>query len=168
MAAELAMMLYERYQNKVVILTNGKLPEISESRKKILDLYSVEIVTEPIVGILSEGVKQLHGFTFPDHEPVNVKFALVSLGLHRVYNELARQVGARLMDEDQPEEKRHIWVNHKGETSIRNLFVVGDAAKREDETVMKQVYTAQEYAVRAVDTVDSRRRRIMREEILNK
>ena len=168
MAAELAMMLYERYGNKVFILTNGELPEISESRKKILDWYSVEIVIEPIVGILSEGVKQLHGFTFPGHEPVNVKFALVSLGLHRVYNELARQIGARLMDEDQPEEKRHIWINHKGETSVRNLFVVGDAAKREDEIVMKQVYTAQEYAVRAVDTIDSRRRRIMREEVLDK
>ncbi len=31
--------------------------------------------------------------------------------------------------------------------------------RRRDEPMMKQIYTSQEYAVRAVDTVDSRRRR---------
>ena len=34
-----------------------------------------------------------------------------------------------------------------------------------DEPMMKQVYTAQEYAVRAVDTIDFRRRKMMRESI---
>lgn len=66
-------------------------------------------------------------------------------------------LATRAMDEDQPEKKRHVWVDHKGETSVRNLFAVGDMTKREDEPVMKQVYTAQEYAVRAVDGIDSRR-----------
>jgi len=165
-AAELAMMLHERYGNEVTILTNGESPKISDDRQKILNHYGVKIVSEPIVDVLSEGVKQLHGFVFKKHEPVKVRFALVSLGLHRVYNDLARQAGARLMDEDQSDEKRHVWINHRGETSVRNLFVVGDAAKREDEPVMKQVYTAQEYAVRAVDTIDFRRRRRMRQKIL--
>jgi len=95
-----------------------------------------------------------------------VKFALVSLGLHRVYNDLAIELGARLMDENNPEEKRHVWINNKGETSIRGFFTVGDMAKREDEPMMKQVYTAQEYAVRAVDTIDSRRRKVLRAKIL--
>ncbi len=165
-AAELAMMLHERYGNKVFILTNGEEPVISEERKIILKKYGVVKITEPITDFISEGVKQLHGFDFESGDSVEVKFALVSLGLHRVYNDLVRQVGARLMDENQSIEKRHIWINHKGETSVPNLFVVGDAAKREDEPVMKQVYTAQEYAVRAVDTIDARRRKKMREDLL--
>lgn len=39
------------------------------------------------------------------------------------------------------------------------MVAVGDMVKRRDgEPVVKQVYTAQEYAVRAVDTVDRRMR----------
>ncbi|MFQ6677823.1 MAG: NAD(P)/FAD-dependent oxidoreductase [Fidelibacterota bacterium] len=164
--AELAMMLYERYGNTVTILTNGAVLDISNERYTILKHYGVEIIIEPITDLLSEGKKQLHGFVFEQHDSIKVKFALVSFGLHRVYNDLARQLNARLMDEDLPEEKRHVWINRKGETSIHGLFAVGDMAKREDEPVMKQVYTAQEYAVRAVDTIDSRRRKSMREKIL--
>ena len=166
-AAELAMMLHERYENQVTILSNGAAPKISENRLEILEKYGIEIISDPITGLVSEGVKQLHGFEFENLKPINVKFALVSLGLHRVYNDLAREVNARLMDENQPEEKRHVWINHKGETSVKGLFAVGDMAKREDEPVMKQVYTAQEYAVRAVDTIDTRRRKKLRASILS-
>jgi hypothetical protein len=35
--------------------------------------------------------------------------------------------------------------------------------RRPDEPVMKQIYTAQEYAVRAVDAIDARRRAAFRE-----
>ena len=166
-AGELAMMLHERYQNKVFIITNGKTLEISADRMNILKHYGVEIISEPIIDLQSEGVKQLRGFVFEKHENVEVKFALVSMGLHRVYNDLARECGARLMDEDQPVEKRHVRINHKGETSVPGLFAVGDMVKREDEPVMKQIYTAQEYAVRAVDTIDSRRRKIIRKSAQN-
>ena len=165
-AAEISMMLYERYGNQVSILTNGVTPDISANRLSILKKYNVKIISEPIKGLISEGVKQLHGFEFELHDPLKVKFALVSLGLHRVYNNLARQLNARLMDENQPEEKRHVWINHKSETSIDGLFAVGDMTKREDEPMMKQVYTAQEYAVRAVDTIDFRRRKNIRNNLL--
>ncbi|MBL7013730.1 MAG: NAD(P)/FAD-dependent oxidoreductase [Candidatus Marinimicrobia bacterium] len=163
-SAELAMMLHERYNNKSYILTNGIQPEISEGRMKILEKYGVGIISDPITGILSEGVKQLHGFEFESHDSIEVKFGLISLGLHRVYNDLARQLNAQLMDQSHPEEKRHVWINHKGETSVTGLFAVGDMAKREDEPMMKQIYTAQEYAVRAVDTIDYRRRKRLREQ----
>jgi len=165
-SAELAMMLHERYQNKVTILTNGQQTSISDYRLTILEKYKIDIIRDPISDLMSEGVKQLHGFEFENHQPIEVRFALVSLGLHRVYNDLARQVNAKLMDEDQAVEKRHVWINAKGETSIPGLFSVGDMAKREDEPVMKQVYTAQEYAVRAVDTIDTRRRKSIRNKIL--
>ncbi len=166
-AGELALMLKERYGNQAVILTNGITPAFSTQIQNLLTAYQIPVIENVITGILSEGVKALHGFEFDDHEPVPVRFALVALGLHRVYNDLAVQVGARLMDNDQPVEKRHIWINAKGETSIRNLFVVGDAAKRDDEPVMKQIYTAQEYAVRAIDTIDHRRRKQIRSRLLS-
>jgi thioredoxin reductase len=83
-----------------------------------------------------------------------------------VYNDLARQLGATLMDEDHPIEERHVRIDHRGQTDVRGLFAIGDMAKRPDEPVMKQVYTCQEYAVRAVDTVDRRRRSRERRRIL--
>ncbi len=165
-AAELGMMLHERYGNEVVLLTNGEAPRFSPEQKQLLAHYRIEVISEPIRGLMSAGVQELNGFLFSDHEPVSVKFALVALGLHRVYNDLARQAGARLMDPELPEEKRHVWINHKGETSIHGLFAVGDMVKREDEPVMKQVYTAQEYAVRAIDTIDSRGRKQLRMAVL--
>ena len=54
-------------------------------------------------------------------------------------------------------------INDRGETTRKNLFAVGYMAMREDEDVMKQVYTSQEYAVRAVETIDWRRRKPGRE-----
>jgi thioredoxin reductase (NADPH) len=165
-AAELGMMLYERYGNEVVILTNGEAPQFSPEQQQLLAHYHIKVIQESIQGLISAGVQELNGFRFSDHAPVKVKFALVALGLHRVYNNLARQVGARLMDPEAPEEKRHVWINHKSETSVPGLFAVGDMVKREDEPVMKQVYTAQEYAVRAIDTIDSRRRKQLRTAVL--
>lgn len=167
-AAELAMMLYERFGVKGYILANGKPVDISDERKALLQRYDIEIVEDPITNIISKGAKELHGFAFDSRDDILVRLALVSLGLHRVYNDLAIQVGARLMDEGLPVEKRHIWINHKAESSVHNFFVVGDAAKREDEPVMKQIYTAQEYAVRALDTIDNRRRKLLRAKSPNK
>jgi len=165
-SAELAMILYERYGHNVFILSNGDKIDYSRETMEILNKYGIRIIEFPIEGVLSEGSKQLKGFKFSDQETLEVHFALVSLGLYRVYNDLAREAGAQLMDNDQPLEKRHIRINRKGETSVPNLFVVGDAAKRKDEPVMKQVYTAQEYAVRAVDVIDHRRRLKIRKQIL--
>lgn len=164
-AAELAMMLHERYGIRVVILGNGLPLGISSKRRHILQAYEIEIVPDQITNIISDGVKQLRGFTFDRHEDVMVRFALVSLGLYRVYNDLAIKVGTELADEQEAVEKRHIYIDHKGETSVRGFFVVGDATKRRTEPVMKQIYTAQEYAIRAVDTIDSRRRKRLREEL---
>lgn len=165
-AVELSFMLYERYGNHVYLLTDGQTLNVGDEQKTLLAHYQVEVITEPVVELLQENKTHLQGFAFANHEPIYVKFALVALGLHRVYNDLARQVGARLMDPEQPEEKRHVWINHKSETSVKNLFAVGDMVKREDEPVMKQVYTAQEYAVRAVDVIDSRHRKAMRQAVL--
>jgi thioredoxin reductase (NADPH) len=165
--AETAMMIHERYNTDVTILTNGDEPEISDEGLKLLTHYEICINKKQITDIVSKSVRELNGFQLDDNSVINVKFALVSLGLHRVYNDIAIMAGAELLDDNQPQDKRHIRVNNKGESTVKNFFVVGDAAKRIDEPIMKQVYTAQEYAVRAVDTIDSRKRKKIRLEILN-
>ena len=165
--AEISMMIHERYGNDVTILTNGVETEISDERFKLLKHYGIRINNKKIIDTVSDGVRELKGFELDDNTIVHVRFALVSLGLHRVYNDIAIMAGAELLDDDQPQHKKHIRVSNKGETTVKNLFVVGDAANRVDEPIMKQVYTAQEYAVRAVDTIDSRRRKKSRLEILN-
>lgn len=97
---------------------------------------------------------------------VELDFALVSLGLYRVYNDLARTAGAVPAEGDGTKEQRQVRIDSRGETSIPGLFVIGDLARRADEPVTMQLQTAQEYAVRAGDTIDRRRCRRMRRAIL--
>ncbi len=73
----------------------------------------------------------------------------------------------QLEDSALPEEERHVIVDDRGETSLPGLFAIGDIARHADRGIMKQVYTAQEYAVRAVDTVDARRRRLARKQLFS-
>jgi thioredoxin reductase (NADPH) len=162
-AAEIAMVIRERYDAEVTILTAGEAVTWSDRRAQLLDGYGVRVVGGHLVDVhgTARG-KELHGFTVEGGERVDVELAFVSMGLHKVYNELARQLGAELEGDDGPPETRHAWVSARGETSVDNLFAVGDLAQRRDVRLMKQVYTAQEYAVRAVDTIDYRRRRAMR------
>ena len=98
---------------------------------------------------------------------MDAEWGLVSMGLYCTYNDLAVQLGAQLGDEGRPQQERHVRIDARGETSVPNLFVVGDLAQREDEPVMKQVYTSQEYAVRALDVIDRRMRLARRKAILD-
>ncbi|TFB10758.1 NAD(P)/FAD-dependent oxidoreductase [Candidatus Marinimicrobia bacterium MT.SAG.3] len=166
-AEQLSFMLYERYGIKVSILTNGEELNSDDDTKKLLSEYKIGIHTKRISDVSGEKGGQLRRFVLADGEVVEVRFALVALGLHRVYNDLLIQLGAELDDEGLSDEIRHIRVSKKSETSIPNIFAVGDMAKRADEVVMKQIYTAQEYAVRAVDSIDYRIRSKKRKKILN-
>ena len=160
--AEVAFMLHERYGNPVYILANGDEPTLSETTHELCTAYSIEIIRDSITDFVSAGVGQLCGVTFTNHPPIRIKFAMIAMGTYRVYNDLAQQVMANLIAGDLPPEQRQIAISHKGETSVPNFFAIGDAARLIDEPTMKQIYTAQEYAVRAVDTIDHRRRRKMR------
>ena len=160
-AASIAMMLHERYGSAETVLTNGEAPTWSERAGAILAAYGIQVRTERIVDLGSERAA-LRSITLEGAETLEVAFALVSLGLYRVYNDLARDLGADLADEGRPEEVRHVRIDSRGETTVTGLFAVGDMTSRDDEPVMKQVYTCQEYAVRAVDELDRRRRDRMR------
>ncbi len=166
-AAEVALMIRERYGSDVTLLTAGEPPGWSEERDRLLALEKVAIRHGRLTDIHGAGKgATLRGFTLEDGSRVDVELAFVSMGLHRVYNDLARKLGAELEETDAPPEVRHVLVDRNGETSVAGLFAVGDMTRRRDEPVMKQIYTVQEYAVRAVDTIDRRRRKAYRAGLL--
>jgi thioredoxin reductase (NADPH) len=166
-AAEIALMLRERYGSQVTLVTAGEAPSWDEKRAKLLEARKVSVRTARLVDVVGrskEGV--LEALVLEDGDRLEVDKGLVAMGLERVYNDLAVQLGARLEDSSEIPGRRHVLVDRKAETNVRNLFAVGDMAQRPDETLMKQIYTAQEYAVRAVDTIDRRRRAAARESLL--
>lgn len=154
-AAYLCMMLHERYQSGVAVLTNGEAPLWDAKTQRLLDVYEIAVHHARIVDVSGKKGK-LHQIKLEDGTEVDVSFALVAMGLFRVYNDLARQLGAELTNPEQLIEERHVQIDHRGESSVHGLFAIGDMARRPDEGVMKQVYTSQEYAVRAVDAIDGR------------
>ncbi|MFQ5719123.1 MAG: FAD-dependent oxidoreductase [Acidobacteriota bacterium] len=166
-AAEVALMLRERYGVAVTILTAGADRGGDERRDRLLALSDVGIVHGRLTDVQgAEKGARLHGFTVEDGSDVAVDRAFVVMGLARVYNDLARQLGAALEDAPVPVERRHVIVDASSETSVPDLFAVGDMTRMADRSIMKQVYTAQEFAVRAIDTIDRRRRQAHREALL--
>ena len=160
-AAQLAMMLHERYGSACAVLTNGEEPTWKERTGQLLGAYNIPSFTSRIVDLDSRR-DGLHQIILENKTAVDLSFALVSMGLYRVYNELAIGLGAELGNPGAPTEERHVLIDSKGATSVPGLFAIGDMTTRADEPVMKQVYTCQEYAVRAVDTIDRARREAMR------
>ncbi|MDF1562575.1 MAG: FAD-dependent oxidoreductase [Deltaproteobacteria bacterium] len=174
-AAQVALMVAERYGTCRYLFTNGQPCEAQGDTRKLLAHHGVEIVEAPIRDLEAgtEDGKTKKGFlaavhveASPENRRCPVDFLFVSLGIYRIYNDLAVQLGASLLNEDRPIEERHVRIDAKAETDVRGLFAVGDVALRPDEPVMKQIYTSQEYAVRAVDNIDRRRRSRLRQEIL--
>lgn len=163
--AQLAMMLKERYDSACSVLTNGETPAWSESSAKVLSAYQIAVHRERITNMVGKK-GQLNLIELEGSGKVEVAYALVAAGLFRVYNELARELGAALTDPEEAIEVRHVEIDRHSETTVPNLFAVGDMTRRKDEGVMKQVYTSQEYAVRAIDAVDRRVRQAKRARVL--
>jgi thioredoxin reductase (NADPH) len=172
-AAQVALMLHERYAIPVALLTNGEPVQASDKTRALLAAYGIREHESRVVDILDgdgDGRKgtSLRGFRLEDGTAIEARFGMVVMGLHRVYNDLARELGAELDARDGPQEdRRHVLVEDAtSETSVPGLFAVGDMARRRGSSPsLKQIYTAQEYAVRAVNTIDLRRRRARREKV---
>jgi thioredoxin reductase (NADPH) len=171
-AAQVALLLHERYEIRVALLTNGEPLNASEETRLLLSEYDIGAHSARVVEILDpEGVrkgKELRGFRLEDGTVIDARFGMVVMGLHRVYNDLARQLGAELDARDAAPEMAHVLVDDAhSETSVRGLFAIGDMSRRRGPgPSLKQIYTAQEYAVRAVNTIDWRLRRARRDAIL--
>lgn len=170
-AGQVALMLHERYGVRVTLLTNGEPLEVTGETRVLLSAYGIAVLPARVVEVLDGEAgpkgKSLRGFALEDGTQVEARFAMVALGLHRVYNDLVRQLGAELGG-DGPDEERHVLVSEaSSETSVPNLFAVGDMTRRRGAAPsLKQIYTAQEFAVRAIQTIDRRLRRLRRAAIL--
>jgi thioredoxin reductase len=174
-AAQVALMLHERSEASVTLLGNGEALTAAADTKRLLDAYGIAFRPERVVEILDAGAKpkgaRLRGLKLEDGTLIEARFGMVAMGLHRVYNELARQLGAELDSRDGgPDEERHVLVDERAsETSVRGLFAVGDMSRRRgDAPSLKQIYTAQEYGVRAIQAIDRRVRAARRKAILER
>lgn len=165
-AAMVAACLFERYGGDISILTQQKEPDWGDDLQTLMEHYGITIYKSSIRSI--EGQPgNLKGVTLEGDEVVPCRFIIPMLGIYQIYNDLARQIGARL-ESGPPAHKKHVVVNAQSETSVPNFFAIGDLCMREDEPIMKQVYTAQEYAVRAIDTIERRIRMAHRKIILSR
>jgi thioredoxin reductase (NADPH) len=171
-AAQVALLLHERYGASVTLLGNGAGLQAKPETQRLLDAYGLSFrkarLVEIIDGETGRKGESLRGFRLEDGSEVEARFGMVAMGLHRVYNDLARQLGAELDAADGPEEVRHVLVDDAtSETSVRGVFAVGDMSRHRGGTPsLKQIYTAQEYAVRAVQVIDRRERASRRADIL--
>ncbi len=148
-AASNALLLAEKYPlQKMVILTNGRSPEFSPELLNRLEEKNISVFTSPIQEVLgNKEQKLLTGFKLENGSTVEADMAFVSLGV-RPNNQLALQLGAKV------DESGLVIADPSGETSVPNLFVIGDLRANS----MKQIFTAWQHAVDTVQLINRRLR----------
>lgn len=147
-AAWIAIMLHERYQSKMVILTNGKQTEFAEDTTKLISHYGIEVKTSVIKEILGEEKgKVLKGFELENGEKIETDITFVALGMI-VYNELALEVGAAV------DERGFVKTDENGLTNVPGLYVAGDLRAN----AKKQIYTAWDQAVTSCNSINQKLR----------
>lgn len=153
-----AIMLHERYAcPEMTILTNGKEPAFQSETVKLLKLYNIRVVTAPIKEILGhEKGKVLKGFLLEDQNVIEAEMSFVSMGM-LVYNELAQQLGAEL------DERGFVKTDANGLSSVAGLYIAGDLKAN----TRKQIYTAWDSAVAAVNSINQIIRANRRQNLLN-
>ena len=146
--AWVAIMLHERYQSPMVILTNGEKSEFAEDTTKLLAHYQIEVKTAPIKKIIGEEKgKVLKAFELETGELVETDITFVALGMI-VYNELAIEAGAAV------DERGFVKTDETGLTNISGLYVAGDLRAN----AKKQIYTAWDQAVTTVNSINQKLR----------
>lgn len=144
-AIGIAAMMKERYGHQhISILTNGLEFTFTEKFLELAKQYDFEFIYSPITGILGTTKEGLKGYSF-EHGEVETTMTIISLGII-VYNDLLKQVKAEL----DPAGKA--IVNNIFESSINNLFVVGDLVSGKK----MQIYTGWDEAVDASDEINRR------------
>jgi thioredoxin reductase (NADPH) len=151
-AGNIAVLLKERYDlPEVHLLTHGKPFEADERLSGSIRHYGIQVHTAEIRELLGDARRGLQGFRVGERF-IEVPYAVVAMG-SIVHNDLARELGAELGEDD------HIVTDARGETSVDGFYAAGDLVKGKK----KQVYTSWDMAVDAVDAIDSRIRKLKRE-----
>lgn len=156
-AGWVAALLKERYDiPQMVVLTNGEKPEYDEQVKKLHEVYGIVTDESPIVEVMGNAKEfVLEGFKLEGGSEVQAEIAFVALGMI-VYNELAVALDAEI------DERGFVKTNAKGETNIEGLYAIGDL----QADTKKQIYTSWDMAVDALDDIDNKIRRKLREQAL--
>ncbi len=155
--AWVSIMLHERYQTSVTILTNGDEPQFAEDTQKLIKLYGFKVITTPIKDIIGQDKgKVLEAFIMEDNQRVDTDICFVSLGMI-VYNELAKELGAEL------DERGFVMAQDSGETTVPGLYVAGDLKAN----TRKQIYTAWDNAVSAATAINQKLRAQRREKLIS-
>lgn len=146
-AALTALQLSYKYKLEfMTILTNGHANEFTYETLEQLQKKNINIVEAPIQEVLGiKSLKQLVGFKLANSETVDADIAFVALGI-RPNNQLALQLGAEM------DENGLVIADENGETSIPNIFVIGDLRAGS----MKQIYTAWQQAVEVIELINQR------------
>ena len=151
-AGQIAVLLKERYDLPAVhLLTHGKPFEGNERLSRLLQRYEIQVHTGEIQEILGDPKKSLEGFRVGE-QIIEAPYAVVALG-SIVHNDLAKQLGVRVGEDD------HIVTDERGEPSVPGFYAAGDLVQGKK----KQVYTAWDLAVDAVDSIDYKIRKLKRE-----
>ncbi len=147
-AAWVAIMLHERYRPiSLTLFTNGENLEIGDEEKKLLQTYGVIVEQEAITGFVEDQHKNLQAFTL-GVKNIAVERCFVSLGVI-VYNQLALQVSAKV------DERGFVMTDEFGQSSVDGLYIAGDLRSGKK----KQIYTAWDTAVDALDQINARIRK---------
>lgn len=155
-AVQIAALMQERYGHETVsLLTHGDNSEISADNARLMQAYGMTAYNSPIVEILGDPTTALEGFRLEDGQEVATSNVIVALG-SIIYNELLTAIGGKV------DEKGRVLVNEKYESSVPDLFVVGDLVSGSK----MQIYTAWEEAVIAAEEINRRLRAIRRAERL--
>ncbi|MGD0664591.1 MAG: NAD(P)/FAD-dependent oxidoreductase [Rhabdochlamydiaceae bacterium] len=146
-AAATALDLKQKYQlNTITLLTNGQPHEFAPEQLHELEEKRILICDAPIHEIIgNEQQKELHGFKLATGDVIEAEIGFVSLGI-RANNKLAVQLGAQLNDYGL------VITSEECESSVPNLFVIGDLRANS----LKQIYTAWQHAVDALQEIDCR------------
>lgn len=145
-AAQGALLLSDRYEpKKITILTNGIQHSFSEKTLTLLKAKNIQIEEEPIEEILGEQKGILSGFQLSSEKKITAEIGFVMLGI-RPNNDLALQLGAEV------DARGLVMTDQNGESSVPDLFIVGDLRANS----MKQIYSAWQHAVDAIQVIDRR------------
>lgn len=146
-AASTALQIAAKYHPvSITMVTNGHPNEWSVQTLEQMRQNHIRIVEAPIQEVLgNEELKQLKGFQLTTGQVVEADIAFVALGI-RPNNQLALQLGAKV------DERGLVLTDPIGESSVPNLFVVGDLKANS----MKQIYTAWQHAVESVQLINKR------------
>ncbi|MFP5458876.1 MAG: NAD(P)/FAD-dependent oxidoreductase [Bacteriovoracia bacterium] len=157
-AAWVAVMLFERYQTpSMTIFLNGEPQDMDADILELVEMYGIKIVPHAIKSVLGDTkAGELKGFELSDGSSVSTTLCFVALGMI-VYSELAKSLGVEL------DARGFVKADAQGKTSLDGFYVAGDVMAG----TKKQIYTAWDTAVNAVDAINQKLRAEKRQKLLN-